>query len=64
MASTPTSQITRIVTSSVSNEPAANLSANAGYQTSSYLVQGDPTLTPRLEVEKTMTLHRSHLLGN
>lgn len=67
MSSTPTSQITRVITSAVNNAPAANISANARYSTTSYLVQGatqggnDSTL--RLEIDKAMVIH-GHLQGN
>lgn len=67
MASTPTSQITRVITSAVNNEPAANLSANARFSTTSYLVQGATQggdgSTLRLEVDKAMVLH-GHIQGN
>lgn len=61
MSSTPTSQITRQVTSSVSNEPAANLATSARFEYASYLVQGATQggdgSTLRLEVEKSMVVH-------
>lgn len=61
MASTPTSQITRVVTSAVTN--AAAVSTNVAYQYSSYLVQGATQggdgSTLRLEVDKAMVIHRS-----
>lgn len=60
MASTPTSQITRVVSQSATNVPAANLNVNARFEYSSALTQGQTqgTLTPQyLQVDKTMQLH-------
>lgn len=53
MASTPTSQITRVITTAAT----ANVSTNQKTATSSYLVQGDTQITPRLEAEKAMVVH-------
>lgn len=57
MASTPTSQITRIISTSATTTPAANLSTNARFETTSYLVQGDTAIAARLESEKAMQVH-------
>lgn len=61
MSSTPTSQITRVITTAVTNEPAANLNTNAKFETTSYLVQGATQggdgSTLRLEAEKAMVIH-------
>lgn len=61
MTSTPTSQITRVVTQSTIGAPSANINVNARYETTSYLVQGATQggdgSTLRLEAEKAMQIH-------
>lgn len=67
MSSTPTSQITRTVTASTQNVPAANLNVNARYELTSYLVQGATQggdgSTLRLEVDKALVYHTG-VMGN
>lgn len=61
MASTPTSQITRQITESAGGPNV--LTTVAKFQITSYLVQGDTAITPRLETEKVMILHANGLLA-
>lgn len=55
MASTPTSQITRNVTSSIT--PANATSTGAKFSVTSYLVQGATDITARLEKETVLVNH-------